>query len=117
MHPARGLKAWEAADKLANEVREAVERFPFKRSYGLAGQLCRAADSVAANIAEGSGRKTKSDQVHFYRIGLASAQETMNSLKRARGAKLMDDRVYYRLANRAFVTHALLSALIRKLES
>lgn len=117
MHPANGLKAWDAADLLADEVRAAVTRFPRGSAFGIAKQLCASADSIAANIAEGSGRKTGPDQVHFYHTGLASTKETLNHLKRARGARLMDDRTYYRLTNRAAVTHSLLSALIRKLDT
>jgi len=115
VHPARGLKAWEAASLLADEVRAAVTRFPRGESFGIASQLVRAADSVGANIAEGCGRQSSRDQVRFYNMGISSAQETLHFLKRARGAKLMNLRTYYQLTNRTSVTHSLLAALIRTL--
>jgi len=115
VHPARGLKAWEAADLLADEVRAALARAPTGRRYRLCDQLGRAADSISANISEGAGRPTVPDRLRFYYMGLSSAKETLNFLKRARAAKLLDDRTYFQLTNRTSVTHSLLSALIRKI--
>jgi four helix bundle protein len=67
MHPARGLKAWDAADRLADEVRAAIDKVRRGRQrYKLIDQLCRAADAISLHISEGSGRKTVADQVHFY---------------------------------------------------
>ena len=116
MHPAKGLKAWEAANLLADEVRATVERFPRGRAYRLRNQLTAAADSISANIAEGSAGQSIPERLRFYRSGLASAQETITFIKRARAASLMGQRTYFRLTNRANVTHSLTSALIRRLE-
>jgi four helix bundle protein len=115
MHPGRGLKAWEAANLLADEVRAAVANLPHGKRFGIASQLARAADSIAANIAEGCGRQTIPDQTLFYNRAISSAQEVLTFLKRARAAKLIDLRTYHRLTNRASVTHSLLAALIRSL--
>lgn len=101
---------------LADEVRAALAGAPSGRRYRLCDQLCRAADSISANIAEGAGRSTVADRLRFYHMGLSSAKETLNFLKRARAAKLFDDRNYFHLSNRTSVTHSLLSALIRKLD-
>src|SRR5687768_7499207 len=97
VHPARGIKAWEAADLLADEVRAAVARFPSGRSYRLREQLVSAADSIAANISEGSAGQSIPERLRFYRSALASAQETLTFLKRAWGAKLLDRGEYFRL--------------------
>lgn len=43
--------------------------------------------------------------------------EVINHLKRARGARLLDDKRYFRLLNRTNVTHAMVAALLRKLAS
>jgi four helix bundle protein len=114
MHPAKGLKAWDAADLLADEVRAALRSAP--RHSDIADQLMRAADSISAHISEGSGRETVPDRKHFFIMGRSSARETINHIKRARGARLIDQRQFYRLTNRATVTHSLVAALVRNLE-
>jgi four helix bundle protein len=61
--PYRNLKVWQAAVEIAGEVVElAAERR--WRSY-LRDQACRAAWSVAANIAEGNGRSTPLDYASY----------------------------------------------------
>ena len=99
-----------------DEVRAAVARFPSGRRYRLCDQLVSAADSIAANISEGSAGQSIPERLRFYRIALGSAQETLTFLKRARNAKLMDTREYFRLRNLTAVTHSMLEALIRKLD-
>jgi four helix bundle protein len=41
----------------------------------LQGQLARASSSVVLNIAEGSGRRTQSDQARLYSVALGSLRE------------------------------------------
>jgi four helix bundle protein len=46
-----------------------------KVQYFLQDQLLRASSSIALNIAEGSGKRTRSDQARFYAIALGSLRE------------------------------------------
>jgi four helix bundle protein len=46
----------------------------------MVGQLRRAVISICSNIAEGSSRKSKKDQGHFYNIAFSSLMETLNQL-------------------------------------
>ena len=41
----------------------------------LRGQFVRAASSIALNLAEGAGRRTKADQKRFFTIALGSLRE------------------------------------------
>ena len=45
------------------------------RIYGLTSQCNRAAASVAANLAEGSSRRSRKDQAHFSEIAYGSLTE------------------------------------------
>lgn len=70
------IQAWELSHELTIAVYEASKGFPADERFGLTSQLRRAASSVPANIAEGSGRKTEKDFVHFLDIALGSLKET-----------------------------------------
>lgn len=71
----RTIRAWELADDLAVALYHATQGFPREEIYGLVSQIRRAAVSVAANIAEGSARKTRKDFMHFLNIAQASLVE------------------------------------------
>jgi four helix bundle protein len=61
----RNIKAWQKADELVMEIYDATRSFPQEELYGLTSQMRRAAISVAANIAEGTGRNTEKDYLRF----------------------------------------------------
>jgi four helix bundle protein len=65
MRDFRKLLAWQRADDLTVLVYRATEDFPSEEKFGLTSQLRRAAVSVAANIAEGSGRHSLKDFRRF----------------------------------------------------
>jgi four helix bundle protein len=55
-------------------------------------QLIRAADSIGANIAEGTGRGTFVDNRRFVRIARGSLNETQHWLRRAYKRQLLNER-------------------------
>ncbi len=71
----KNIKAWQLADKLAIKVYEATKSFPKEEVYGLTSQMRRAAVSVPANVAEGSGRAHNKEYLQFLFIARSSARE------------------------------------------
>jgi four helix bundle protein len=69
------LRVWQAARELAKQVYLATANFPRREMYGLTSQCNRAAVSVAANLAEGSSRRSRKDQAHFSEIAYGSLTE------------------------------------------
>jgi four helix bundle protein len=61
----RKLLVWQKAKALAVQIYKATEPFPRSEIYGLTSQIRRAAVSVASNIAEGQGRLTRGEFLHF----------------------------------------------------
>jgi four helix bundle protein len=71
----RDLIAWQKAMDLVEEVYVASSRFPRDELYGLTSQLRRAAISIPCNIAEGQGRRTSGEFVHFLSVAHGSLRE------------------------------------------
>jgi four helix bundle protein len=61
----RDLLVWRKAQSLAVHVYRCTEAFPKEERYGLTSQIRRAAISVVSNIAEGQGRLTPGEFLHF----------------------------------------------------
>ena len=69
------LKAFEFADKLAVLVYQETRAFPKEELFGLVSQMRRAAVSVPSNIAEGCGRSSEKEYLHFLSIAYGSLKE------------------------------------------
>lgn len=75
MNNYRELLVWRKAVDFAVRVYKETERFPKTEVYGITSQLRRASASIAANIAEGAGRNSDKEFVHFLSIALGSIYE------------------------------------------
>ena len=71
----RELVAWQRAAELGLTVYRVASRLPRSELYGIRSQAQRAAVSVAANIAEGYGRGTRGEYVHFLHMAKGSLRE------------------------------------------
>ena len=69
------LRVWQAARELARAIYTTTSRFPRSEVYGMTSQCNRAVLSVAANLAEGSSRRSRRDQAHFSEIAYGSLME------------------------------------------
>lgn len=74
------LKAWLAARKLKVLVRGMIRSFPSSEKFRLADQLTRSSRSVGGNIAEGHGRRSPKDELHFCIQARGSLSETLNHM-------------------------------------
>ncbi|MFL5620134.1 MAG: four helix bundle protein [Gemmatimonadaceae bacterium] len=75
MRDFRKLEVSVRARELAVAVYGSTGLFPAHERYGLAGQMRRAAVSIASNIAEGTGRGGDRELLRFLYIALGSATE------------------------------------------
>ena len=76
----RKLEVFKLADRLVPEVYTITKSLPHPERYGLQSQLRRAAFSAAANIVEGSSRRTDSEYCRFLEIAHGSAREASYAL-------------------------------------
>ena len=78
------LEIWRLAIDYGEKVHGLTKRFPRSELFVLTSDLNRAALSVSANIAEGSGSDSNKEFVRFLNIALKSALETVSQLWVAR---------------------------------
>lgn len=74
------LKVWQEAKNLVVEVYNLLDGFPKFEKYALCDQIRRAVVSVPSNIAEGSGRRSLREKIHYLEIAYGSLMETFNQL-------------------------------------
>jgi four helix bundle protein len=73
----RDLMAYKYAKALVKEVYALLKSFPKEENYALCDQLRRSVISVPSNIAEGMGRTSVKEQIHFIEIAFGSLNEVM----------------------------------------
>lgn len=69
------LKVYQDARELVKNVYLLQNTFPKEERYALGDQIRRAAVSITANLAEGSGRQSPKEKIHFIEIAFGSMTE------------------------------------------
>jgi four helix bundle protein len=77
------LHIYKLSEKLADQIWRIVVRWDFLGKNTVGIQIVKAADSIGANIAEGSGPATDPELRRFLRIARGSLYETQHWLRRA----------------------------------
>jgi four helix bundle protein len=85
------LDVYRLAEQLADATYVVVLRWPRIAQTTIGVQLIRAADSIGANIAEGSGRGSFAELRRFVRMARGSLHETKHWLRRAYTRQLLTD--------------------------
>lgn len=77
------LEVYQKARVLVKDIYRLQNTFPKEERYGLCDQVRRAAVSITANLAEGSGRQSIKEKVHFIEISFGSMTEVFCELQTA----------------------------------
>jgi four helix bundle protein len=83
------LRVYELSENLADKIWDIVMDWDHFAKNTVGQQIVAAADSIGANIAEGSGRGSYQDNRRFVRIARGSLRETQHFLRRAFKRKLI----------------------------
>lgn len=86
------LEVWQLAKKLSLQIYKLTTKFPDEERFGLISQLCSAAVSIAANIAEGFGRYHTKDKINFFYNARGSLLEVKSHSLIAREVGLINDQ-------------------------
>ena len=79
-HNFRELKIWKEAMNIVKSVYLLTSQLPADERFGLVSQINRCAISIPSNIAEGSGRTSNKEFLHFLNISLSSSFELETQL-------------------------------------
>ncbi len=109
----RDLVVWQRAMDLLEATYSATSGFPREELFGLTGQMRRAAVSIPANIAEGQGRGTDKEIVHYSRIGYGSLRELETHVLIAVRLKFLDEADGQGLLDHAAQVGRLLNGLMK----
>ncbi|MFA4886745.1 MAG: four helix bundle protein [Candidatus Nanoarchaeia archaeon] len=74
------LQFYQLAEDFTIEIYELTKRFPKEEKYALISQLQRASTSVCLNLAEGCGRDSEKEMVHFFFTSMGSLKEVSSIL-------------------------------------
>jgi four helix bundle protein len=74
------LEVWKKMRLLKIKIETLTKAFPAEEKFRLTNQIVRSVRSVNASIAEGHGRYTFPDRIHFCIIARGSLSETYNHL-------------------------------------
>ena len=85
------LRVYQLAEALSDSVWEIVIKWNYFAKDTIGKQLVNAADSIGANIAEGTGRGSYADNRRFARIARGSLFEVKHWIKRAYARKLLSE--------------------------
>lgn len=69
------LDVYQKARKLVKDIYLLLENFPSYEKYSLCDQIRRSVISVPSNLAEGSGRFSLKERIHFVEISYGSLME------------------------------------------
>ena len=113
----RDLIVWRKAMDLVVPVYKATENFPKHELYGLTSQIRRAASSVPANIAEGQGRRSKTEFRQFLGNARGSLLELDTHLELALRLDYLTATQYDRIHGALEEVGRILNGLLRSLAS
>ena len=110
------LKVWNMAVDFAVKVIELVENLETDRKhYRLFEQIEASSTSISMNLAEGKGRYSKKEFIHFSYIARGSLYETMTLLEIFRRKKWISTDKYTQLEEDAKEIASMIKGLINSI--
>ena len=113
----RNLKVWGRAHKLTLAIYLVTLDFPKEEIYGLTNQMRRSSASVPTNIAEGCGRDSQAEFIHFLQIAMGSSSELEYQLILVYDLHYLDDEKFLELSKELGDIRRMLNVLIHKVKS
>ena len=111
----RDLKVWQIALDMTETLYRTTADWPKSEQYGLVSQVRRAAVSVPANIAEGAGRRSPGEFMHFVGIARGSLAELETLLIIARRLGYIEEPPFRAIIDDLFELSRMTTGLLKSL--
>ena len=103
------LEVWQEARKLVVDTYKLVRKFPNEEKFAMGDQIRRAVVSVSSNIAEGSGRGSLKEKIHFIEIAYGSLMEVYCQLQLAADLNFIKELDFVNIKPKFFsISHKLI---------
>jgi four helix bundle protein len=112
----KDLVVWEKAHRLTLSIYKSTRGFPSEERFGLTSQMRRAAASIAANLAEGCGRRSDGEMGRFIQIAMGSGAELSYHLLLARDLNFIERRAFEGLDSDLGEVMRMMSSLSQRLK-
>jgi len=106
------LEIWKKAREFKKEIFLLVKDFPDTEKYRLSDQLIRSSRSINSCVAEGHGRFSYKEQIHFCILARGSMSETLNHLIDAFDCKYISAETLKNLKSKISELERLLNGYI-----
>lgn len=106
------LDVWKYSRRLVKEVYILTKKFPKEEMYGLTNQVRRCSISVPSNIAEGIGRQSNKETIHFLYIAKGSLQEVETQLYLAFDLEYISEEELKNILDKVISSKKLLNGFI-----
>ena len=110
------LVVWQRAVELSTEIYRLTASYPKSELFGLVSQMRRASVSIASNIAEGYGRRTRGEYLQSLGHARGSKCELQTQIFIAKSLGFCAGSSYERTEHLCADVSRLLIALMSKLE-
>ena len=111
------LQVWEKAHRLTLAVYKGTQDFPKEERFGLTSQIRRSSASIAANLAEGCGRRSDGEMARYIQISMGSGAELSYHLLLARDLGFLKNTEYSDWDSALSEVMRMLSSLSQKLRN
>jgi len=113
----KDLKVWQKGIELVKSIYEITQLFPSNEQFGLVSQMRRAAVSIPSNIAEGCGRNSDKELIHFLYIALGSASELETQIIISQELSLLQPEKSEQMQSLIFEIIKMTSSLIKSIRT
>lgn len=107
------LEVYKKAVEFIGKVIDLAKRLPGEIRFSLGNELIKTSVSIANNLAEGSGRRSKKEKRQFYDIAQGSIFECVPMLTVLKNKRFYSEEEFLDLYDNCFIMAKMVSGLIK----